>query len=70
MTAIANVTMPKTTYHDLAVGTHLTVRLPGGETRDAVIERVGPMAGGWVMLTLSVPGEQTCYLPVSEFELA
>jgi hypothetical protein len=70
MTAIANVTTPKTTYHDLAVGTHLTVRLPGGELRDAVIERVGSMASGWTMLTLSVPGERTCYLPVSEFELA
>lgn len=70
MTAIANVTIPKMTYRDLTAGSHLTVRLPSGETRDAVIERVGPVASGWAMLTLSVPGERSCYLPVSEFELA
>jgi hypothetical protein len=62
--------MNKTTYRDLTVGAHLAVRLPSGETRDAVIDRIGPTASGWAMLTLSVPGERTCYLPVSEMELA
>jgi hypothetical protein len=67
--SIPNVTIPKTTYRDLGVGSHLTVRLLDGSTRDAVVERIGPVDGRWAMLTLCVPGQQACYLPVSELEL-
>src|SRR4029077_10943533 len=56
MKALNNVTIPKTTYRDLAVGSHLTVRLPGGEMRDALVERVGAVERGWSMLTLTVAG--------------